>query len=261
MNKNFSLVLSMLFFFIVTPLSVAQEKPSATEIIELSDKIRNPSGSYLMNATITEYNNGKISDEMTVTIHSKPDENSGMYRTLVEIRNPEKDRGKLILRNSQDLWFYDPNSKASVRISPQQRLLGQVSNGDVMSSNFSKDYHSRLVGEETIRDATKIEQDCYFLELESNNERVTYPKIEYWVSKEDFYPIKGKFYSDSGRLLKVAYYRGFKAVLGSIRPTEVLIIDSIDSKKISRMRFSEYDYFDIPDFWFQRSWLPRHVGQ
>jgi hypothetical protein len=242
-------------------VAFADQELSADEIVQRSDKVRNPDGSYRVRADITEYKNGKVNDRMAVLVHSKPDDQSGMYRTIVEIRKPAKDRGKIILRNSQDLWFFDPASKASVRISPQQRLLGQVSNGDVMSTNFALDYQSRLDGEETIRDANKEEQLCYRLTLNATNDRVTYPKIEYWVARDSFYPIKGKFYASSGRLLKIAYYRSFQTQLDSVRPTEVLILDAVDKKMITRMSFADYEYLDIPDFWFQRSWLPRHVSR
>ena len=253
------LKLSVFFFLlVVVNMDSYAQDITANQIIEQSDKIRNPSGSYKMDANITVYENGVVKDEMEVTIHSKPDEDSGMYRTLVEIIKPKKDRAKLILRNSQDLWFFDPSSKASVRISPQQRLLGQVSNGDVMSSNFALDYESNLIGEEQIRDSSKKLQDCYHVKLKAINEKVTYPLIEYWVSKGNFHPIKGKFYTESGRLLKVAYYRSFKPVLGVNRPTQVLIIDSLDTKKITKMSFSDFSEAEIPDYWFQRNWLPRH---
>ena len=47
------------------------------------------------------------------------------------------DTGKLMLKNGNDLWFYDPANQASVRISPDQRLLGQAANGDVVTSPFA----------------------------------------------------------------------------------------------------------------------------
>lgn len=249
------------FIVCLFALKAANAGVTAEEIVSRSDAIRNPSGSFAMETKITQYENGSISDEMVVKILSKPEENSGSYRTLVEILKPAKDHGKLILRNVSDLWFYDPSSKASVRISPQQRLLGQVSNGDVMSSNFALDYASVILGEEVIRDATKTKIDCYVVELSATSSQVTYPKIEYWVAKSDFRPVKGRFYAASGGLLKVAYYTKFKQILDAKRPTEVLIIDGIDVKKVTKMSFSSYKVASIPEYWFQRSWLERYESQ
>lgn len=242
---------------ISTPL-MAEQTLTANEIIARSDAIRNPPGSFLMTIAITQYDNGRKGDSTVVKVNSKPSESTGQYRSLVEMISPRRDRGKLVLRNNDDLWLYDPSSKASVRIAPQQRLLGQVSNGDVMSSNFALDYDSVIEGEERIRDGEKNQRDSYRLKLTSDKRHVTYPAIEYWVDKENFQPLKGKFYATSGRLLKVAYYRKFKPIMGSIRPSEVLIIDGLDTKKITRMQFSSIEKVEIPEFWFQRNWLSRH---
>ena len=52
-----------------------------------------------------------------------------------------------MLKNGNDLWFFDPSSQASIRLSPQQRLLGQAANGDVVTANLSLDYEPQLLGE------------------------------------------------------------------------------------------------------------------
>lgn len=256
-KRNFCKTLLAGALILSSPV-MAEYPLTANEIIARSDAIRNPPGSFVMTIAITQYDNGRKGDSTVVKVNSKPSESNGQYRSLVEMISPRRDRGKLVLRNNDDLWLYDPSSKTSVRIAPQQRLLGQVSNGDVMNSNFALDYDSVLEGEEHIRDGDKNQRDSYRLKLNSDKAHVTYPTIEYWVDKENFQPLKGKFYAASGRLLKVAYYRKFKPLLGSIRPSEVLIIDGLDSKKITRMQFSSIEKVQIPEFWFQRNWLARH---
>ncbi len=230
---------------------------TAQEIVVRTDQIRNPAGAFRFDALITEFRSGVPQDSMSVAIHSKPEPDGGQYRSLVRISQPVRDRGKLVLRNGQSLWFYDPAAKSSVRISPQQRLLGQASNGDVMTTNFSKDYQSELVGEETVRDANKKDRNCFHLEMIATNPEVSYPRIEYWVDKDNFHPVKGRFFAESGRMLKTVYYRRFIPVLGEDRPTEVLIIDGVDRKKITRMQFAQYQTQLIPETWFQRDYLPR----
>ena len=69
------------------------------------------------------------------------------------------------------MWFYDPSSKASVRISPQQRLMGQASDGDVVTANFAKDYTAKLLGEETLQDADRQNRDCWHLDLKAATTR------------------------------------------------------------------------------------------
>jgi hypothetical protein len=76
------------------------------------------------------------------------------------------------------------------------------------------------------------------------------------VEQGSYYPIKGKFYSDSGRLLKIIYYRKFSEQLGAVRPTESVIIDAVDSSLATVATSSEYAYQEIPEAWFQRDYLP-----
>ena len=86
---------------------------------------------------------------------------------------------------------------------------------------------------------------------------VTYPSIEMWVDVETRRPLKARFYAESGRLLKTAYYRRFQSQMGAERPTETVIIDGLDPQSVTLMRFSDYTPRAIPDAWFHRDYLPR----
>jgi hypothetical protein len=47
----------------------------------------------------------------------------GQFRSPIRFIAPPRDTGKLMLKNGTDPWLYDPSSKASIRLSPPQRLL------------------------------------------------------------------------------------------------------------------------------------------
>ncbi len=232
----------------------------AQDILQRSDNVRNPSVPFASVVTITEFYKAKPVDQLIVKVHSKAHPDNGQYRTLVKFLKPGKDKDKLMLRNGNEIWFYDPDSSNSIRLSPQQRLLGQSSNGDVMTANFSLDYRVTELNEETIKDANKKSHDTYHLTMTAKNDSTTYASAEFWVAKSNFYPIKAKFYSNSQRLMKIAYYRRFQQSLGGIRPTEVLIIDGIDTQKVTRMVLDKFEAITIPEAWFQRSYLPRFDG-
>ncbi|QNA87333.1 outer membrane lipoprotein-sorting protein [Massilia sp. Dwa41.01b] len=235
----------------------AAETPSAQAILAASDKIRNPEKSFSMNATLIEYRAGKQTDSNVLAVYSKADPASGQFNNLIRFVTPARDANKLMLKNGNDLWFFDPSTSASVRISPQQRLLGQAANGDVVTVNLSKDYQATLAGEEEVADGEKKPRASYKLDLRAAAPDVTYERIEMWVDKASSRPIKARFYTASGRLLKTAYYRHYKAQLGQERPTETVIIDGLDPGWVTVMRFADYAWRDIPDSWLQRDYLPR----
>ena len=235
--------------------------PNAQSILSASDAIRNPGQPFGLTSTLIEYRNGKQVDTSTLAIYARADKQSGQFRNLIRFVAPQRDAGKLMLKNGNDLWFFDPASKASIRISPQQRLLGQAANGDVMTVNLAVDYNAQLAGEEEVQDGEKKTRAAYLLKLTAKNPDVTYHQIDYWLDRSNSRPIKAKFYSASDRLLKTAYYRKFDLQLGQERPTETVIIDGLDPQWVTVLRNSDFTFRDVPESWLQRDFLPRFKAE
>src|SRR6185312_15315828 len=202
---------------------------SPQEIVAQSDAVRNPVQPFRTEITLTEYVAGQERDQDVMAVYSKVDPATRQYRNLVQYLEPARDAGKRVLLGGGALWFYDPASKTSVRISPQQQLVGQAAIGDVLTVNLAIDYTATLVGPETLTDAEHKLRQCWHLDLKAADAQATYAHVEYWVEQGSYQPIKAKFYSDSGRMLKIAYYRHFEQRLGRLRPDEVVIIDAVDT--------------------------------
>jgi len=230
---------------------------SAEEILAASDAIRNPSRPFSVTVTLTEFQSGKQVDSSTLTSYSRAQQQGGQFSSLVRFVLPARDSGKLMLKNGNDMWFYDPTNKASVRLSPQQRLLGQASNGDVATVNLAKDYKATLAGVEDVQDGERKTRKAHKLALVAVTPDVTYASIEMWVDVDNSRPIKARFFADSSRLLKTVYYRKFEAQLGADRPTESVIIDGLNPQAVTLMRFSNYVARTIPETWMQKDFLPR----
>ena len=242
-------------------MAAVAEAQSAQEIVVATDKVRNPDKPFRSTLRLTEYVGGQERDHDSLILYSKEDGATRQFRNLVQYVEPARDTGKSVLLDGHSLWFYDPNSKVSVRISAQQRLIGQAAIGDILTVNLAADYTASIVGTETIDDAARQPRKCWHLELKASNDLATYNRVEFWVEQGTFYPIKGKFYADSGRLLKIAYFRKFAQQLGAVRPTEAIIIDAVDSSLATTATFGEYTYQEIPEAWFQRDYLPHLRAQ
>ena len=220
--------------------------PSADEILAASDAIRNPGRSFSVTVTLTEFQNGKQVDTSTLTSYSRTQQQGGQFSSLIRFVLPVRDAGKLMLKNGNDMWFYDPANKATVRLSPQQRLLGQASNGDVATVNLARDYKATLAATEDIQDGERKTRKAHKLALLAVTPDVTYASIEMWVDVENNRPLKARFFAESSRLLKTVYYRKFQPQLGTERPTESVIIDGLDPQAVTLMRFSDYKARAIP---------------
>jgi len=230
---------------------------SAHDIIAGADRVRNPGDPFRSTTILTEYKSGKAGDQTTLTVYSKEDKTSGQFRNLVYYVDPPRDAGKMALLDGQNLWFYDPAAKSSVRISTQQRLIGQAAIGDVLTINFAVDYSGTLLVNESIADTEHQNRDCWHLDMRAATPTAVYSRAEYWVEHGSLWPIKAKFYSDSGRVLKILYYKGFTQRLGAVRPGGAVIIDAVDASLVTTVRFDNPTFQSIPDFWYQRDYLPR----
>lgn len=226
-------------------------------ILAASDLIRNPQKPFGLSLLLVEYRDGRELDSNTLEVYSKLDAATGQFGTLVSYVGPPRDAGKLVLENGTDMWFYDPSSEASIRISPEQRLLDQASTGDVVSVNFAHDYRASLAATDDILDGDRKLRHCYALELRPVAPNATYHRIEMWIDRASHRPVRGRFYSESDRLLKTAYYRKYERELGVERPTEIVIIDGLTPSWVTVMRYSHYAWRDVPDSWLQRDYLPR----
>ncbi|MGH8687618.1 MAG: outer membrane lipoprotein-sorting protein [Burkholderiales bacterium] len=242
---------------LVAAAGIAHAAPNAQEILAASDAIRNPGKPFGLTVTLVEYRNGRQVDGSSLDVYSRADTRSGQFRSLLRFATPARDANKLMLKNGNDLWFFDPSSKASIRLSPQQRLLGQAANGDVVTVNLALDYKAELAGEESVLDGDRQSRRCNKLVLAAASADVTYHRIEMWLDAAGNRPVKARFFTESGQLLKTAYYRRYQKQLGVERPTETVIIDGLDPTWVTVMRFGDYAWRDVPEAWLQRDYLPR----
>lgn len=245
---------------VISP-STPRAAPNAQALLAQSDAIRNPSQPFKVTVTLTEFEKGVLVDTTTLLSLARTLENGGQFASLVRFVQPVRDAGKVMLKNGSDLWFYDPGTKSTVRIAPQQRLMGQAANGDVVTVNFARDYQATVAGEESVRDGEKQTRNAYKLLLAAAGNDATYGAIELWVDTGNSAPIKARFFAESGRLLKTAFYRKFQSQLGADRPTETVIIDGLNPQAVTLVRLSDHAFRNVPTIWFQRDYLPRFSAE
>lgn len=234
-----------------------QPLPQAQELLEQADRARNPGQAFTFTNSMTEFKNGQPVYGARFHVMSKTDRRSSQYRNLVTFVAPAEDIGKRLLLGGEVLWFFDPGSGSTVRVSPQQRLQGQVSNGDVLTLNLAHDYAATAVSDDSILDDQQARRRARKLVLEARSDIAIYARIEYWIDAANLLPIKGRYFADSGKLLKTIYFSAYKPVLGGTRPTEMTVIDEFDPSRITKMVLADFAAADIPDVRFQRQFLSK----
>src|SRR5258707_5519907 len=74
----------------------ASEQPTATEIMEGIDRVRNPGQPYRVGLALTEYANSKPRDRNGLIIYVKQNEQSRQFNNLVRYAEPPRDAGKMV---------------------------------------------------------------------------------------------------------------------------------------------------------------------
>ncbi len=233
---------ALLFLLAAT---AAYAVPSADEMVKLADEARGPSGSFSFDVKVEDVDGGTVTRETIYKVYSKDIEYS-----LCETTAPERLKGRKLLMRGNDLWLYLPSIRRPTRVSLQQKLTGEVSNGDIARTDFSHDYSAQLAGDEKTGG-----KECHKLSLTARHKDVTYRSITYWVEKGTYRPVKAEFFALSGKSLKTGEFSHYAQVLGKLRMTELLITDALNPKRQSHLTYSNQKKESLSDSFFSKESL------
>ena len=241
-NKDLNVRIIILFYF--SFFSSLAFGLSGLEIVKKADKMRILE---FDNSFIAEVNDFRGSDiqKTKYKVFSK-----GVQMSRVETIFPERQAGRKLLMKEQDLWFFTPDLKRPTRVSMQQRLTGEVANGDLARTSFGDDYNVEVKGEEVV-DGVKAVR----LSLKKKKSEVTYAAVEYWVGLSSYAPLKAIFKSDSGKDLKVATYKDPKKYFGQTLMTKIEIVSSLNKKQRSVLTFSGFKKEQLNESFFNKESL------
>lgn len=254
MNISSLLIIALAMFPAVSHATLAQD------IIRRADEIRSPNQPFRYTVTVREYKE-KAGEAVNTQIFDvsmrfmKPENGQPAdARSLVRFIYPARDKGKIMLSDWYDLWFYSPELRRPMPVSPEQRLVGQIANSDVIVTNFDYSYNAQLTGETACGNSL-----CYRLSLERKTAAATYPKIVYLVEKATSRPYSAAFYSQDEKLLKEVRYQDYQTVLGESRPMKIIVHDARHHKGFTVMEYSDIRLESLPEFHFTREAIQRGV--
>ena len=233
----------MILLILSAPLAARD----ANSIVEAADKYRGFKGSFAQQSTAVYYKNDKEESSTNLKVYINDNRNS-----LVRFMGPGRDKGQIMLMSGNNIWMYIPGTRNPIRLSPQQRLLGQASNGDVARTNYSDDYDAELDGEEKVENI-----NCHRLILTANEPDTTYQKIVYFVKKTDNRPVKALFYAKSGKLLKTGYFKKPGTFLGRTILRELHLYDELKKNEKTVIKVEKITREKLPASHFNYKYLPR----
>lgn len=237
--------------------TLQQEDQIAKAIIRRADRIRAPDQPFRYTLTLTEHKEGRdwTESQQVLDIYMrfyKPTEKikTGDARAIIRFVSPVRDKGKIILADIENMWFYTPDLRKPIPVSRQQRLTGQIANGDVIAADLDYSYISTLAGEESCG-----EYQCYKLLLTRRWDWVSYPQIIYWVEKQRGGPYRLDFMSTEGLVIKRSWYQNYKKILGELRPVTIRVEDALRKDVYTTMEYSDIKLETLPEWQFQKEYL------
>lgn len=214
--------------------AVAQAAPDVSALMQAADRARGgglPGIVWVIDMT-TRDADGEQRRSLQVSADGRSNDN------VAEFLAPQKVRGQKLLMLGRNFWFVRPGLSKPVPISPRQRLLGDVSNGDVAATNYAGDYRAHWLRQEVVDN-----EACELLELTAAADGVTYDRIRYWVSSSRQVALKAEFYTLSGKLFKTARFEYANSLRfeGKSLPFVSLmrIQDAVNPAEISELRYRE----------------------
>lgn len=239
-----------LLFVILFTLNSYAKDPSAADLLKASDRARggvNQGVSW--EAELISLEEGEKS-ERKFTVKAKG------VNALVSIHSPARNKGEKFLFNDLTMWFHKPSLRKPVSVSARQRNSGQAANGDIATTQYSRDYVGTLKGSEKVDGS-----DVWVLELKAKSKNVTYDQIKYYISKKTNLGMKAEFLTLQGTPFKRAIFEYNNKIksAGKLEPfiSKMIITDATFPENKSTIIYNSPEAQDMPESLFNVNNLSR----
>ena len=189
------IIFSLLALLISLPvLSTQADELTPKEILERTDRARGNLEGIEWQIRMVSVEK-KRTQKRTLTVKARD------YNSLAEFSAPAKVKGQKILMIDRNMWYVKPGLRKPVPISPRQKLMGQAANGDIASTNYAGDYAI-----EKMETAVVDDEPCHLFHLVAASKKVTYDRIQYWVSQKRLVGVRADYFTVSGKKFKSARF-------------------------------------------------------
>jgi len=220
-------------FFLLAATGAPSEDGAA--LLARADQYRSGFDSFVSRVRLTNYEGERVLDEADYEVSIK--DGNSFVRFL-----SARSKGQALVMRGDDMWFLLPSVSRPVRITPIQRLMGNVSNGDIARLRYADDYTPQVAGEETVDG-----QPCVQLDLVARRKGATYQRIRYVVRRADGRPLRAEFFLGSGKAMKTATYDGLRPLAGREILTRLVIQDVTNPQSRSTVEILDLAPRALPD--------------
>jgi Outer membrane lipoprotein-sorting protein len=195
------------------------------------DAARNAFEEAVITARATQIEGGKVTGTADFDVYVK-----GRERGLIVFRGG-KNSGRKILTSGDKMWLIVPGATNAVPITPNQRLVGGASVGDVARLRLAEDYDAVVrPGTEAVNGKT-----CRVVDLTAKSPRAAFPRVVLWYDEADRLPVRLLFSLPSGKPAKEVTFTKFTKAFGKTVVAEMEVRDLLarDANTITRLEYRD----------------------
>ncbi|HMF08613.1 MAG TPA: outer membrane lipoprotein-sorting protein [Thermoanaerobaculia bacterium] len=205
---------------------------SPAQILQNVDAARNAFPEAIITARAVEMDGDKVLGSADFDIYAK-----GEDRGLIVFRGG-KNSGRRILDVGDRMWLLVPGATHPVPITPNQRLSGGASVGDVARVRFAQDYDAAAR-----KDMEEVGgKRCRVLDLTARSPKAAYPKVVLWYDEAAELPARLEFSLPSGLPAKEITFTRFVKSFGKTVVAEMDVRDLLarGSNVVTRVEYRQY---------------------
>jgi outer membrane lipoprotein-sorting protein len=226
-------VAAVLLLLVAAAIPASGQTPTdVAALVKAVDATRNVFEEAVITARATQVVEGKETGRADFDVYVK-----GRDRGLIVFRGG-KNGGRKVLTNGDRMWLLVPGSTNPVPITPNQRLLGGASFGDVARLRFSEDYTAKATG----RSETAAGRSCVVLELTAKSPKVSFPRVLLSADERGKVPCRVRFFLASGKEVRDVTFTKFRVQSGKTVVSEMEIRELLGaaSRAVTRLEYRDY---------------------
>ncbi len=255
MLKKFDKKIFVLLFLILMIFTGSlMAAPGVEDILKQIDFITELNADGTAKVDITQQKAGE-GVKVYKSIYYRRDEDDSF---LIVFTEPEVEKGNGYLRVGDNFWMYRRNTRTFQHITRDENIAGtDASGGDFENKKLIEMYSPLLDenGHEIISETTLGNIPVYQFELEARIEDVSYPKVVYWVRKDNYLPLKTQSYSLNGTLMMTSYFLKYTVIQDKYLCVKSMYVDEFEKGNKTLVEIKEISIQGIDDHVFTKAYL------